>query len=272
MNILLKLVTLSLILVMRAFAENEPILYCPSTIECSIKSSYSGTKDCHLSNNPYHLWVEPSISATSYPNTFEVKEGIYPLKEVSLGINSYFLGETSCKYESSGFSFLIHLNQKVLNKFTPLENNNSKWSKKNSSVFKCYSNDTTMCPMKEDPEIVINHENFSGLNYPYFYITNPNELPGDYFIAYNRLTYDKLLHICGVTSNCIIDIGDRSYVESNDGFRHLGTVDLDIATPNVVKINNILTDEWIYIMFHASNHEPLFKKINPFNTVGLIVW
>lgn len=271
MNKLIKYLMLNFLVVMTAFAENSPILYCPNKIECSITNNYYGTKECHLSYNPYKIWIEPTFSSMSIPRMEQVRVGAYYLSEASLGINSYFLGETSCKYEGSGVSFLIHINQKVLNKFEPLENNDSKWIKKNSSVFKCYSNETTLCAMKERPEVVINLDSWGIFHSPTFYVPNPDEVTGDYFKCFNRLTYDKLFQICGATSNCLIDIGERLNIESNNEIRHLGTVDLDISNQNEVKINSINTDPWIYIMYPVLKKTPIFKQINPFNTIAMLV-
>lgn len=256
---------LNFIFVVCALAENEPILSCPSTVECSVASPYYGTNECHLSNNPYQMWKEPKISVDSKPSNREVKVGRYSLKEVSLGINSYFLGETSCLYEYSGISILVHVDKEIFNQFLPVEDNKSKWEKKDRNVFRCSSNETTHCPMKEIPEIVMNLTNSINGKIPALYIPDSNSVPGEYYKGYNRLTYNKLVTTCGVTSNCMIDIGAHSPFDYN-GFQHIGIVDLDISTPNVVKINNIYTDTWVYNTYFNIT-APLIKKLTPFNTI-----
>ncbi|NBX85591.1 MAG: hypothetical protein EBQ95_08325 [Gammaproteobacteria bacterium] len=252
MNKLIKVLMFGILPIGQVFASEDTRLYCPRQIECSIKNPYYANIECHLSDNPYKMWLEPLISYNSKPNDREVKPGKYPLKEVFLGINSYSLSKTYCVYSNGNISFSIPIVQNTPNKFEPLINDSYKWIKNDNNSFNCDANEnSSQCPMVEKPEIVIT-DNLS------FYIPDYNAEPGDNYKTFSRLTYNQLVTICGRTSNCIVDIGDRYYNSSE--INHLGSVDVDISIPNKVKINNIFTDSWW-------SHKLLKKE--PFNTIIL---
>lgn len=261
MNKLIKILMFGILPIGQVFASEDMKINCPAYIECWEK--YNNLKECKLSNNPYEVWENLTVSANN-KNYNQIKKGIYPLKEASIGIDAYSLSKTYCTYSNENTSFLIPINQNISNKFEPLINNSHNWIKKDNNSFKCDANkNSSLCPMTEKPEIVItNRYSMGGFGNLSFYTPDYNTEPGANYKTFNRLTYNQLITICGRTSNCIIDIGD--YYFNSSEINHLGSVDIDISIPNKVKINYIYTDSWLNYKLGLQ-----LQKKEPLNTIIL---
>lgn len=228
----------------------QTILVCPQEVICEGNTNDS----CHLSDNPYGMWSKPS-------NGIDLHKGTYKLKEVL----PFIMKKPRCIYSNNTEKYPISVGcsggeSNEENLFKPLITNSSKWVGNNLKSMKCQSSDPLLCPLVEEAEITMDRKtsySFSsytpdGLFYNRIDETNLG----------NNISYEKLIKICGVTSNCIIDIGNCNYNSDYHDYRcdHLGTVDLDLSEIDIVKINHLETDWWV-------KNTCSFKKRAFFNTI-----
>ena len=232
----------------------QPILYCPHHIECFTDGKLDS---CLLSDNFSEAWLNPT-------NFGRVIKGKYNLKKV----NSIYQQSTPysywtrCNYsmtDSHGVEKLMEVgikagsngpenNEYMFNHFEVYLSNISSWSVSGWDA-ECFSNDPHACPLIEHPEIT--------------YIATDKDMNDRGQLYWNEseygtstIFYDRLLDICGATSICKINIGKFDYKARK--YERYGTVTLDIALPDVVKIVNIDT---------APLSTCIIKKKEPFNTI-----
>lgn len=213
--------------------------------------SQNNVSECHYSNNPYNGW-------SSLENKKKAASGIYFLESVFSGF--YEKGNytpPTCYYRipSTRHTMMVHFGNGMLtmSEFKPSRDTAYAWDKNN-----CASNNPYLCPMIQVPEIslrmsIYDPNNKNPFIYRLFLYTYNTS-------GKNSLTYTQLKGICGVSSNCIIDIG--SCDATGNKCNHLGSVDLDISNDNLVKINQINNDVVNILGFDHS-----FKQLKPFNII-----
>lgn len=223
-------------------------LFCPLTIECNSEDK----NNCHLTNNPYDLWGIPKLEQTYSKNI----------------TGSYFFysaiireGFAQCKYinNQTHLSFLVEPKYPNSISFQNQIKPNSHWKKDNyhsecsSSNPGSTSISTYECPIVQSAGISIYDESPIKLFFP-----NPNAYFEANFITGKWLSYDQLYKRCGATSNCIIDIGICD--GENENCTSYGSVELDISSPNIVKLNQIDS-------YKVPGNPYVFIQKQPFNII-----
>lgn len=230
--------------------EGQPILYCPQAVECDLIN----TEHCHVTNNPYEMWGYVKYDTN---RLVRLIKGTYNLREVVIDrstkkpICRYYLNDKQPAPLEVTLKELSYEKVNYINKFKAFLTESSLWVDKNSNSV-CLSDNPIQCPLIEAPEITITQIGQSYNMMFYFPSGDDSGWGRDYIYMYS-LSYEELHKRCGLTSACIIDIGSCDYGDRCDP---MGTVSLDISTPNIVKIDNII-----------SFHSYLIKQKEPFNTL-----
>jgi hypothetical protein len=241
-----KLITSFAFMIGPVFANEQALIQCPTTIECSENSIQS----CQLSNNPYGLW--------SYPNAGgRVTKGTHFLREVEYysETNQIFCNYYANRRQISPIVVTQINRQNIL--FQPFINELTTWEQINSSIVDCVSSNPENCSLEEKPEILlVSH------SYLKFYYSNPNSDGVHNYKIFERLSYENLIEICNATNHCMINIGFCDHF----GFicEPYGDVDLDISFPQIVRINEIHNDEKRQGACHLQQKEP-FNSIDCVN-------
>lgn len=224
-------------------SDGKVILHCPQNITCN---SANKIEDCHISDNEYGIWNEPS-----YWGRYFIR-GEYKLEEVT----AYYTDSSSsqqCSYrinDKQRTPIYVYLKEQM--NVEALQTPGSKWV---GSL--CKSKETKDCPFVQASQITIK-QNPNGVPMGQFYYINPDNYGFDEpFISTDALSYNQLYKICGANSYCMIDLGFCS----NDICTEFGIVILDISSPNLVKIIDAKITDSRY------SKNLVIKRREPFNII-----
>lgn len=230
-------------------SDDQVILVCPKTVECDSNN----ISTCSLSDNPYDFWNKPIYNGKLIKGTYRLREVTY--SEYKIPVCNYFIHDRQPMPIKVSYDINTPWKRKYnyINYFTPLRTDSSKWNGDSIYNYKCSSDSPSLCPLVEAPEIVT--LNTVGLWF-YYPINSYSEF-GQNFKIFHRLNYEQLQKICGINSSCIIDVGNCDQL--GDDCLHLGTVNLDLSTLNIVRVDQVTND--------SSNLLCALKKKEPFNTI-----
>jgi hypothetical protein len=231
--------------------------FCPKSVICDSENPTS----CHLSENPYDLWDKPNLnnSKTTIKGSYYLSAVISAnSKDDEKNINK----AVSCSYVNGQWDtyrvFTVTLKNSDMVYFKKQKKPTSRWDDNGfcfppSDDSRRIPLEPTSCPMVQSPGISIYDESPINLFYP-----NPNAYFEANFVAGKWMSYDQLYKRCGATSNCIIDIGICD--SENENCTSYGSVELDISSPNIVKLNQIHS-------YKVSGNPYVFVQKQPFNII-----
>ena len=230
--------------------EKQSILLCPRYVECTD----TNIRSCHISDDQYNIWVKPNYQGQ------KLLKGVYKFKEAIANgdmpgwpICKYYLNDNQPFPITVGMEYDPERKYNLITSFQPLISEKSRWKFIENNPINCIAEDVHHCSFIEAPEITT----INGVQMR-FYFPNPNNEWEPNYIVSSRLSYEELYKICGVTSNCMVQIGECGVI--GDFCNLFGEVDLDISNPQHVKINQLITNP-------LSPRSCTLKKREPFNTI-----
>ncbi|HAT2098239.1 hypothetical protein SC408_10750 [Legionella pneumophila serogroup 1] len=253
----------------------EEIIYCPAVVECNgnrlIDCKVKNTEKDGVITYPEN-WVVSGVGST----------GNNPMKGVFEFQSTYIYNlankdkaptKLECRYKkinadgTSNYVKVQEYGKLSGTSFEPfLKKSGMEWDIKNDFDGKligvCISKHPILCPLVELPFLVYTFNLSEGnkkhviirvKNAPYNELGKLYSTIGGYFKLIN---YEDVFNVCGSFSLCTLEI--ESYNVPKDTYFRVGVINIDLSTPNIIKVVDYRQDNRSLCYFQ--------KKKEPYNT------
>ncbi|HAU1457936.1 TPA: hypothetical protein JBI56_06800 [Legionella pneumophila] len=226
----------------------EPALfYCPDAVICTGNLFSS----CKIINNRNDMWkfssqgsVGNNCKKLSTKREYKFY-AVSALKQKPLDEIKYFFSR--CLFHTKnidGCTYTIGIGPVQSVPLHPYMHH-SLWEKEAPFIndATCKHSDPRACPMIEGSYIGLSGGMHVNGNFRKAFLYYVDPISGEYKHKTN-IGFNELVSICGITSNCIIDIGAPGLYGDNGViyFDHIALVNLDTTDSNFVRINQVNAD------------------------------